>query len=109
MEKLMTTKKNDIVSAEIHRYKTPDGVFEIAVKSEFLKIIPDPEKHPLDKLMSDNNLANYLHNPHGPAILVLRSGYGEYWLDGKKCDEAQTERIKHNVNFHDKLENILDT
>jgi hypothetical protein len=71
-------------------------------------VVPKPEDVSYEQLMTDHQMASYLHNPHGPAIKILRNGYEEYWLDGKKCSEEIEKKIKHDLKFNDELNDIIN-
>ena len=93
---------------ETYTFISDNKIFQTTIKSEFLKIIAKPETVPYEQLMTEHGMSQYLHNPHGPAVKVLRNNYEEYWLDGKKVSEEVEAKIKHNIKFHGELEDILN-
>jgi hypothetical protein len=89
-----------------HTFRSEDGIFEFTIKKEFLAIA-DPSKHSTHKLMTEFKVGNYLHNPFGPAITNLKNGYQEFWLEGKRAPADVAEKIKHQTNFNNDLEQLL--
>lgn len=71
-------------SNDTYTFTDIDATFRFTVKKAFLQVCPDPAAVPRPTLFVDLKMAQYLHNPVGPAITVLASGYEEQWLDGKQ-------------------------
>lgn len=57
--------------------------FEFSLKKEFLNICPNVEEENMFTLLSDFQMAKYLHSESDPAI-VRSDGVKEYWLNGNR-------------------------
>lgn len=93
---------------ETYTFRSEDGIFEVTIKAEFLKTVPNPTEYAFKDLMTQHNLAQYFHNPIGPAIRILKNGYEDYWLDGKQVSPEVAEKIKHGVKFNTTMDDILN-
>lgn len=96
------------MSMEVFTFNDKQNNFQITIKSEYLKTIPNPAEYAFADLLTQHNMSPFLHNPHGPAILVIKNKHEEYWLDGKKVSPEVADKIKHNTAFHEELVEILD-
>jgi hypothetical protein len=90
-----------------HTFKSVCGRFQFTIKDSFLKKT-NPAEHDVYDLMTQHQMAEYLHNPVGPAIVVFNTTHEEYWLNGKRLDAANAEKIKHDFQFNNKVMGVLD-
>lgn len=90
--------------------KLAKSLHTITVKKEFLKECPNPSKEKIDVLLSKYKMSSFIHNPNGPAMIRhagKQSYYEQYWLDGHLVTEEEAKRIKHNVDFTDRLNGVI--
>lgn len=92
---------------ETFTFTAVDNQFTYTVKGEFQKKGVHGTADSLD-LMVQHEMANFLHNPVGPAIVHIKSGECEYWLNGKQLDEAESKKIEHDCKFNDKFDKSLE-
>lgn len=91
-----------------------EGEFQVTVKSSFLKVIPNPDKHNIVELITEHKLPNFLHNPSGPAMVRVLMDQNdplscEYWVNGQMIDDPEViARMKHNNKFNDKFTEMLN-
>ena len=95
-------------TGETYTFVSDNKIFKVTIKAEFLKIIPKPEEHVFHDLMTQHSMPQYLHNPNGPAMVVLTNGHEEYWIDGKRCTDEVAEKMKHTIKSFDTLEKELE-
>lgn len=81
-----------------YTFKTHCGNFEFTVKKEYLENVPNPNQESFEDLLTKHGIAPFLHNPTGPAILVLKNGHKEYWVDGRKVSLEVEAEIKSKEN-----------
>lgn len=80
--------------------------FQFTVKNEFVKKV-DVTRWSTYELMSNYEMMKFLHNPNGPALVVLETGHKEYWLDGKKVEPETHERMAHTDEFNEKMKDLI--
>lgn len=103
-----TTKTTVTTTGEVHIFTEADKEVQFAVKTEFLKKCNNPQDFDAYNLLTKYQLAKFLHNPGGPAIVLLKSPEkAEYWLDGKKLSEEEGRKMAHNHEFNDRFVKTL--
>lgn len=93
---------------ETYTFVSADGELKLTVKTEFLKVEPSPEKCEALDLFAEKNIAQYLHNPTGPALVHIPNNHEEFFIDGSACSKEEAERIKHTMGFNTKLDKLLE-
>lgn len=93
---------------ESHMFKTSDGKFEISVKSEFLSKVDKPETVDIYELMTKHKMNQFLHNTKGPAILRLKDGNSEYWINGHKLSDEEGKKVAHKNDFNNRLMTMVE-
>lgn len=108
-------------------FSDKDGLFIFTVKKEFLEKCPNPSQVGIEELVTKHDFKNFLHNPTGPAVrygqkipnevreALLKNesvknvdgNPGTYWLNGQLLTGAELEKLKHDVEFGDKFEDML--
>lgn len=82
--------------------------FTFTVKSEFLQNCPNPETKTSYELFDDHAIYNFFHNPEGPAMVNLKNGAEEFFINGKYVKEGEErERIKYGKNFKEGFDQAL--
>ena len=92
---------------ELFEFKSMDGRFKFVVKGEFLSKCDKPDTIETYELMTKYKLNQYLHNPKGPAIHRLKDDRMEYWINGNMVSKEEGEKIAHDFNFSNKLEELI--
>lgn len=87
---------------EIHTFTSICGRFQFTVKGDFIKRCNVKEFDVYD-LMTKHKMVDYLHNPAGPAIVHLKTGRTEYFINGKQLKKEDAEKIAHNYTFNNKM------
>lgn len=67
----------------------------------------DVKQHSVYDLMSKMNMAQSLHNPGGPAIIHLETGYQEYWINGVQLNKEDSAKMHHEMMFNNDLNKLL--
>lgn len=93
--------------SEVHKFSDKEKAFNFSVKKEFLQNAAQPETFDVFELLVEKKMAEYLHNPAGPAIIRNNDGYMEFWLNGIQATEEETKKLAHNYNFNNKLINEI--
>lgn len=100
---------------EVVTIKSPCNGFEFTVKKEFtLKFQPGQlEKINAHDLFVDHKINMYFHNPNGPALINLNVQEGdpereEYFLNGQLVEPDTVKKMKHNKDFNEKIDTILN-
>lgn len=90
---------------ETHTFITADGRFQFTVDYAFYKRWKNSDIWSEDvyNLMTMFNLSSYLHNPIGPAIVDLATGYCTYFVNGKQLGEEEGKKLQFNSDFNDHL------
>lgn len=103
-----------------YTFKTKCSKFELSVKHEFLKDCPNPETIDLMELLSKHFVFRHFHNETDYAIKKFRRDAktgeltmfrAEFWLNGRqleKEDPAMFERMKHNLEFGNRIQSVVD-
>lgn len=96
----------------LHTFTTFEK-FQFTVKPEFLKVCKEPEKVDRKTLITEHNIIKYLHNPEGPAVVRLdgRTDVDQelFVINGKIIkDEKEIAKIKHESEFKNKLDKIVN-
>lgn len=86
--------------------------FEVCVKPEFLEknnlTKEDLEKTAWFILISEKGIMPFLHNPTGPALHNKPLNHSLYFINGKPVTDEELEKMKHSINFNDKLDQTLN-
>lgn len=82
--------------------------FQFTVKIEFFKKV-SIDAWSVYELMSKFYMADYLHNPIGPAIIHLDTGHQEFWLNGKQVPEEVASKMRHTISFNNDLMDMLNS
>lgn len=82
--------------------------YQFTVKIEFMKKV-DVTEWSVYELMSKFQMANYLHNSIGPAIIHLDTGHQEFWLNGKQVSEETASKMRHTISFNNDLMDMLNS
>lgn len=88
---------------ELFTFETNDKRFKFTVKAEFRTRCSNAHEMDVYDLMTKHQLASFLHNPGGPAIIHNVDGIMEYWLNGKKVSKEEGEKMAHNFQFNNEL------
>jgi hypothetical protein len=65
-----------------------------------------------ERLFVDKKILDYLHNTAGPGIAVQfpKNGfYTEYWNTGKRYTDADTEKVKQEMEYKHKFHELIET
>ena len=87
---------------ETHTFTSICGRFQFTVKGDFIKKC-DPNEFDVYDLMTKHQMASYLHNPAGPAIVHLHTGMTQYFVNGKQLNKEDAKKIEHSYKFNNKL------
>lgn len=83
-----------------------DEGFQFTVKNEFVKKV-DVTRWSTYELMTTYDMMKYLHNPNGPALVILSTGHKEFWIDGKQLEKVAAEQLLHTTEFNEKMKDII--
>ncbi len=64
-------------------FKDVENKFQFTVMKNFLNKCSNSSQYEAMDLLHNYKINYYFHNPNGPAIVRLRDGAEEYWLNGK--------------------------
>lgn len=98
------------MSDSTYTFTEKSGNFQFTVKSEFLKIVPNPAEFDHMILCAEKNLPAFLHNPVGPATVPLfekGKDNSEYWINGEQVSGEEEEKLKKLYQFNSKLTEFI--
>ncbi len=81
--------------------------FLITVKTEFLHRCFDPATHDVYDLNTQYLLSKFLHNPAGPAVVDTFTGLNQYWIDGKRLSDKDSEQFSARIRYEGKLMDLI--
>lgn len=78
----------------ITTFITADGKFQFTVRTEFVKKhARATETSDATQLLTEYNMLQYLHNPEGPAIVDLKTGAIDYFVNGRCINQDRQVTI----------------
>jgi hypothetical protein len=100
--------------SDIYTFTTKDKKFQFSVKHVFYQRFANVNDFPIGdepvySLMTKYKMAEYLHNPSGPAIINKETGIMSYWINGKQLSEKDGKRIQHEADFNNNIQDILNS
>lgn len=88
------------------------GIFEWTFKRTALKNFDVTLKPPTWEELYQNKFQEYLHNMNGPAVRAIggpaAGQFEQYYINGKLLSDEETEKMKHDLKFHKKLDDVID-
>ena len=83
--------------------------YSVTVKSGWFRqeVKPDTTKT-IQQIVIDHNILPFLHNPVGPAIENIHTGYRCYFINGRPLTEEEGKKLQYNVDFGNSVEEILE-
>lgn len=88
-------------------FTSKEGKFRFTVMDSFFNSNAQPETLEIYDLLTTGRLLDFLHNPNGPAIIRLRDGRTEYWIEGNKLSSEEAEKMIQIQEFNNKLLGII--
>lgn len=82
-------------------------VFQFSVKTEFLEKCPEPETKQTEELFNTFNIASFVHNETGPALVNMVADRQEFYMNGKEVDAEMAKKMIHNNNFVTKFDKLI--
>lgn len=82
-------------------------VFQWTVKTDFLEKCPNPETKQTEELFNTFNIAGFVHNETGPALINMVADREEFYMNGKEVDAEMAKKMQHNNQFITKLDKLM--
>lgn len=109
--------KKEAVSNSTWTFIENTGQIEITVKQEFqdeLKknnvVIKDnvPDCTSFE-LFTKYNMKNFLHNPIGPALTIIKPQHKAFFINGTELDLPQAKKLLNDASFHKDVDALVET
>lgn len=110
----MSEKKQGVLNGEVYTFITACGEFEVCVNENYLKKLEEqklgrPEDYDAFDLFAQHKMAEYLHNPNGPAVRHIKENFMNFYINGKQLTQEEQDKLTHNYNFNNRFEKtVLD-
>lgn len=84
------------------------NVFKFSIKTELLEKCPNPKEKQVEELFNNFNIAGFVHNEAGPALINMVADREEFYMNGKEVDPEMVKKMKHNSEFVSKFDRLIN-